>query len=194
MEPWKRLLDYISRFESNGSYDAVFGNARNKVPLSQWTVDDLLAKKHLYLTKRGQTAAGRYQIINKTLRSLKEKLGLSGREKFTPELQDRLGYQLLKDRGYEKFMAGKLSLPAFALGLAQEWASLPVLYPVNGKKRGQSYYAGDGLNAAHAKADEFEALLKSLRIPHVEKTEPKPAETVAKTSESWLTRLLRLFT
>jgi hypothetical protein len=191
MAPWKELLDLISGPESGGNYNAVFGDGKNKIPLSQWTVDDLLAKKHLHLAKRGQSAAGRYQIINKTLKGLKKEMGLTGKEYFTPELQDQMGLQLLKRRGYDKFMAGQMSFKDFGNQLAMEWASFPVLSNINGKTRGQSYYAGDGLNSSHIKPETVEATLWKLR-PWSMGQEPPPEKPVEpEPKEHWLVWLLR---
>lgn len=71
------------------------------------------------------SALGRYQIVRKTLRSLRRELGLDGSEKFTPELQDRLAQALLERRGLNKWKAGELSDQQFMKNLALEWASLP---------------------------------------------------------------------
>lgn len=89
--------------------------------------------------------------------------GFDGKRKFDPELQDRLAYALLDRRGYEKFAAGKLSIVAFGLALAQEWASFPVLEDCQGAhrkvKRGETYYAGDHLNKALISPETVEAIL-----------------------------------
>lgn len=91
---------------------------------------------------RGQlsSAVGKYQFLRKTLRGLKQELGLSGEEKFTRRLQDHLFHALLLRRGYEEYRAGRMSKRQFALRLSQEWASLP------NPRTGRSYYAGDGVH------------------------------------------------
>lgn len=43
---------------------------------------------------------------------------ISGRDLFTPELQDQLGYQLLLRRGYDLFVTGKISRTEFGKRLA----------------------------------------------------------------------------
>lgn len=82
---------------------------------------------------------------------------------FSPDLQDRMGYHLLKRRGYAAFIAGKITRSEFGKRLAQEWASLPVLVPMKGAKRlinrGQSYYAGDGVNKSLTKPEQLEDIL-----------------------------------
>lgn len=52
-----------------------------------------------------------------------------------PNLQDRLGYHLLKRRGYEQFIAGLINRTEFGTRLAQEWASFPVLAATKGAHR-----------------------------------------------------------
>ena len=48
----------------------------------------------------GSSATGAYQFMYATLKELIPKCGLSGKEIFDAELQDRLGYELLRRRGY----------------------------------------------------------------------------------------------
>lgn len=139
-----KLLDFISGPESNGNYNAWYAKANSKEDLSAYTVDGILARQNAERRAGAKsTAAGRYQIIYKTLLGLKSQMGLSGNERFTPELQDKLALQLLRNRGYDRFRQGKMSLNSFTLELAKEWASLP------DPRTGRSFYAGDGLNKAH---------------------------------------------
>lgn len=137
----KSLLDLIAIPESRGNYNAVFGNVNSTRDLSKYSVDDILAAQQ-EARQRGakSTAIGRYQFIYKTLGSLKAEMGLTGREAFTPELQDRMGVALLNRRGLQAFKEGRISKKTFALSLSQEWAGLP------NPETGRSYYAGDGLN------------------------------------------------
>jgi muramidase (phage lysozyme) len=151
-----RILDFISGPESGGNYNAVFGRGKSNHDLSQYTVAEIVAGKHLNAIGgkvRGQSATGRYQFINKTLRGLVDEVGLTGSERFTPELQDKLAIQLLKRRGYDRFASGKMSMETFANNLAMEWASLPNL------RTGRSHYAGDGLNASHVTPQQVVAAL-----------------------------------
>ena len=167
--PAKRLLDFIGSKEAPEGYDTVFGNrmARMPKPLTTMTVDEVVAQGKWRTDTFGSSAAGRYQFMRNTLASLKQTERLTGREVMTPALQDRLGYALLLRRGYAKFMAGQLSVVGFGLGLAQEWASFPVLAATKGAhrqvQRGQTYYLGDGLNKVLATAGEVEAVLNQIR-------------------------------
>lgn len=110
--------------------------------LTDMTLDEIDAWQAANIAAGAEsTAAGGYQIIRKTLRNLRNRMGLDGSEKFTPELQDRLGVELMRDAGLEGFMAGTLDVDTFGDNLAGIWAALP-------NQSGRSVYAGDGLNGA----------------------------------------------
>ena len=129
-------------------YETIIGHNQRHLgkPVTEMTVDEIIAESDFWRKRFGTTsgAAGAYQIIKPTLVQLKKDLGLTGKEKFTPALQDRMGEHLCKKRGADQFLAGTLSLAAFGNNLAREWASFPVLTGTKrGKqviKRGQSYY------------------------------------------------------
>lgn len=172
-EAAQHILAFIYQHETRGNYNAISSFKESKLPkkLTSMTVDEVLAAGPTWPKLYGtlSSAAGAPQIINKTLVALKEAMGLTGKEKFDSDLQDRMAYQLLRQRGYDSFMAGTLSVVQFAKNLAQEWASMPVLAGTKNYKgvnisRGSSYYAGDGLNAAaRDSADEFEAILNEAQ-------------------------------
>ena len=73
---------------------------RNLVTMSLDQVDAMQSAmlKHPD-NKFGSSAAGRYQIVQKTLRGLRGKLGLKGDEFFDGNMQDRLAEELLRQRG-----------------------------------------------------------------------------------------------
>jgi len=157
-------------------------------PLTDYTVDELLAAQKVWAKNWRGSAAGRYQIIRKTLQGLVSQLGIPGTAHFNADLQDRLGFQLLQNRGWQAFASGQVSAGAYALQLAKEWASIPVLSDVQGQNRpvsrGESYYAGDGVNKSQAKADEFEAVLASIKpgakpdqAPAIPASNTEPART-----------------
>lgn len=159
------LLDFIASKEAPQGYGTVYGNnqARLAKPLTSMTLAEVIAAGSSWTKSFGSSACGRYQFMKATLEGLRDELGLTGREVFDPDFQDRLGYHLLKRRGYAAFMAGTLDAVGFGLRIAQEWASFPVLAPTKGQKRkvarGQSYYAGDGLNKALVSAADVETAL-----------------------------------
>ena len=196
----RALLDAIGKVEAGSAgYNAIYLPAAKKLgpyKLTSMTIKEVQALQ-ASMVKGGaaSTAVGRYQFIRKTLAALVKKLGISSGARFNEALQDRFAVRLLEDRGLKRFVAGRLSREAFANNLAKEWASLPVVTPINGKKVGQSYYAGDGLNHALVKPAKILALVDGLKavpkpvarpvaapkpaIPAAVPIEPKPAPELA---------------
>lgn len=76
------------------------------------------------------SALGRYQIVQSTLRDQRKKLGLSGSDQFTPDLQDKVATALAKQRGND------------VKGLRFEWEGLRRVDPATI----QSAY-NNGMNA-----------------------------------------------
>lgn len=121
-----QVLAEVDRTESGGSYTKLYNNSEtsefSNVKITEKTVDELLEFTDLsgdygqYVKntrpdkKLGvSTPLGRYQIVGKTLKDLKEQMGLTGDEVFTPELQDQM-FLFLLDR---RLRAGQ--------NLADEW-------------------------------------------------------------------------
>ena len=90
------------------------------------TVDEVIASGPGWTKAHKSSAAGRYR----TLKDLKAELGLRGSQTFDANLQDRLAFHLLKRRGYDSFMAGKLSVHAFGKLLK---SGLPCLFSLTPK-------------------------------------------------------------
>lgn len=140
------ILELIGKHESGGDYNNYYG--RNKkgesVNFSNMSVDQVLAWQRDHTKNDGyaSSAAGKYQVIQDTLRNCKKEMGLTGNEKFDPAMQDRIAVHLLNKRGYQKFLDGQMSAETFARNISKEWASLPK------DGSGLSYYHGDGLNKA----------------------------------------------
>jgi muramidase (phage lysozyme) len=168
-----RLLDLIGGLEAPNGYDTLFNNNQKNWPnkLTSMTVAEVIDAGPTWTKKFGSSAAGRYQFMNATLKSLRNSEAMTGKEKFDADLQDHLGYALLDRRGYEKFAAGKMSVVDFGLALAQEWAAFPVLEDCQGAhrkvKRGETYYAGDHLNKALLNPEKVEAILKEHPVDFV---------------------------
>lgn len=101
------ILPLIDKREGAGNYNAYYQNAnQSDVKFTEMTVDQVIQYQRdnpIRITSgpnRGRTssAVGRYQIVGTTLRSLKRELGLTGKEIFSPELQDQLFLALVKRR------------------------------------------------------------------------------------------------
>lgn len=157
-------------------YMTIIGHNQRHIdkPVTAMTVDEIIAASDSWRKRFGTTsgAAGAYQIIKPTLVQLKKDLGLTGKEKFTPALQDRMGDKLLQKRGVDQFLAGALSGNAFGNNLAREWASFPLLSPAKrGEKtlkRGQSYYDKFAGNHALVSPGVVEGVLAQMLKEHRE--------------------------
>jgi hypothetical protein len=172
------LLDAIAKGESAGAggYDAMnqgtvgtagkvigSGNSEKIInkKLTDMTIGEIMdraAKPTDNAQKRKADglifAAGRYQIIPETLKDL-VKAGIASRdEKFSPEVQDRLGMELIRKTGALK-MSSEGKYDEAQNALAKVWAGIPLATDTMNKatgqmmKAGQSYYAGPG-NKSHA--------------------------------------------
>ena len=204
------LLDFIRKTEvgrtDRASYDVIYGQNQHqlKKQITAMTIGELVDAQASFTKRFKSSASGGYQFMRKTLQDLSRELRLHGRQVFDPDLQDRLGYHLLKRRGYEEFMAGKITMTEFAKRLAMEWASFPVLAATKGQhqqlKRGQSYYDGDALNKALVKPETIEAILRKAKAasnhlpvvapekPDAENlsSEPEKPKPVWKSKRAWL--------
>ncbi len=119
------FLDFIARHEGtadrpDSGYNTSLGFGRfirgGEKDLVNMTLDEIneLQLEMLRHPKNtlDSSALGRYQIVRKTLLGLRTQFGLSGSQKFSADLQDRLAVALIKRRGRS------------IDGLRNEWASL----------------------------------------------------------------------
>jgi len=119
-------------------------------PLTQMTIGEVLdfgrrqvnSSKGRYGTRQmkskrqGTSALGKYQINSPTLKGLVKKLNISENEKFSPEMQDRLFGEILKEIKVDSYLEGKTSKEEFQNKLSGRFASIPK----SGKETGT--YAG----------------------------------------------------
>lgn len=180
------VLDLIGRYESRGDYDIVYGGipkAQRPAKLTAMTIDQVIAwQKRVVNAGAASSAAGKYQIIRKTLEASIAALRMSRSRLFDKATQDQLAMHLLRGRGMQRFLDGQIDADDMALGLAKEWASLPVPHDMKGASRqikaGQSYYAGDGLNKAHATVAEVEQALLVARERYRSGSQPVSAPSI----------------
>jgi muramidase (phage lysozyme) len=162
------LLAFVYSFESGNDYTVVYGHHQSTLakPITAMTLDELAASQKVLAKRYGSSAAGAPQFMPPTIADLRVSMKLTGKEVFSPSLQDRMGYALLQRRGYAKFKAGQISVETFAKNLAMEWASLPVLVTTQGQHRkvaaGETYYAGDKLNRALVAPDKVRTILAKV--------------------------------
>jgi muramidase (phage lysozyme) len=143
-----KLLDFIGAKESNGNYNILVGG-KTEPNLTNMSISEVINYQDSMI-RRGHesTAVGKYQIIKPTLKVLLNKKYASPSDKFSPEVQDKLAVGLLKGRGLDKYLSGKITKEEFADNLSKEWASLPY-------KTGASYYAGVGSNKSSGTRNAF---------------------------------------
>lgn len=144
----RQLLNLIGHGESGGNYKAIHGGEKDD--LTNLTLDEVLEWQDKHVADGAKSsAAGKYQIIRKTLSHLKDSLELSGDEIFDEDMQDSLALALMKQRGFDEFVNGDLSAEEFQKRLSMEWAALPK------DNTGAGYYDGDGLNKANIQPGEL---------------------------------------
>lgn len=165
--PMSALRSLISKGE--GGYNSVnlgerYGQRAATRNLTSMTVNEIMAAQR----KKEFNTVGRYQMTPPTFASGVKALGLSGNEKFTPELQERFfsEYLIGKAGGGAAldFIKGKHNdINKAMIAMAQEWASFPVPHAMKGHVQqvaaGQSYYHGVGNNKAHLSLSDVRAAL-----------------------------------
>jgi conjugal transfer mating pair stabilization protein TraG len=152
------LLDLIAAPESGGNYNAWYGNAgQAAMDLSTLTVAQVGELQRDLVRETGGSAIGRYQIIDDTLSQLTGRMGLSGDERFTPELQDRMALVLARDAGLDDWQAGRIDDGQFAHNLSRVWAGLPM------DESNLSYHEGVAGNRAGMDYDDVVASLRDIR-------------------------------
>ncbi len=149
MSKRQAVKELIASRESGGDYDIMYGG--KKTPLTRMTIGEVIAYQEM-LAKKGDrsTAAGKYQIILKTMKDLSRRNPTDfGSDKlFDAEAQEWAADTLMDRRGWKDFETGKKSTKDMALELSKEWASLP------DPSTGASYYEKDGLNKSHHKVED----------------------------------------
>ena len=111
---WEDVKRGIFHGESGGDYDALYGYSNREggqfsgVKVTDMTVDEALAfadpsGPYASAVKaqvgRVATPMGAYQVVGTTLAAAKKGLGLTGNERMTPELQDKIGRWIYENQG-----------------------------------------------------------------------------------------------
>jgi hypothetical protein len=159
------LGDLIAKGEGGyGSFNrGVAGDSRGAtMDFSKMTVGEIMTAQALPKGDKDRLfAVGKYQVIPSTLKGAASAMGLTGKEQFTPELQERVFAEYLLDKK-RPAIAGYIKGEHDNLGAAQragarEWAS--IADPSTGK----SFYAGSAGNAASLSAGAFGGSLTNAR-------------------------------
>ena len=178
--PLGGLLDLVATPESHGNYNAWYGHAeQSTVDLAAMTINEVRALQAQLLAQgNGGSAIGRYQIIPDTLDDLTQRLHLSGEERFTPALQDRLALVLARDAGVNRWLGGTLDDATFAYNLSAIWAGLPK------DASNVSYHAGVGDNAAQIDYHLVEKTLAAIRTDAGSLASAEPVTPSLKTASA----------
>lgn len=156
----------VSRGE--GDYSSVnVHNQKNtaksgKRDLANMTINQVLEQQE----KHEFGAAGKYQMIRSTLKEGKEKMGLTGEEKFDPAMQDKMFNEYLvkkRKKLYDYIHGLSDDLAGAAKDAAMEWASFTD--PTTGK----GYYDNDkfGNQKASISADESMKAIQAQRAQYM---------------------------
>ncbi len=119
---------YASGYDVTLGYGAFDPEGFDK-PVSQMTLGEIDKFQRGMLkhpdNDLNSSALGKYQIVGETLRGLKKTLGLTDDMVYTPELQEKLGRELLKQRGLAAFRSNpKDGANKFLDEISKEWASM----------------------------------------------------------------------
>ena len=156
----RQVLDFIRSIEAPGGYDQVYsGIAPQHLPprpITQMSINDVLAWQDSIDRLYNSEAAGGYQMMEDTLRDLFPRMGLTGNELFDGAMQDRMAIHLMRDAGLDDFLTGRVGADSFGNRLAGIWAGLP---QVSGAGAGRSVYEGTNGNHALASASTFMSIL-----------------------------------
>lgn len=172
----QRVLTVSSRGESRGgnNYDAVIGdNDTYKGILTSMTLKQV---RDLQINELPSTGAvGRYQLIRRYYPNFvgdSRYAGFSDEEQrrliFSPDIQDYIILKIMKaDYKLDEWLNESISSEEFQFQMSRLFASVPVPRDMQGANRfvrkGESYYAGDGLNAAKGTSESFLQELEAIR-------------------------------
>lgn len=145
----KQALDIISSPESGGSYNAMnqgtigdnivgsTGNSKSKIgkELTTMTLGEIMQRQAYLMNKKnpqvsdyGIYAAGKYQIIPITFPSAMKDAGLTSKDMFSPENQDKMGLAILKSQGIGAWTAGGSRYSAKDRAIIEQARRTPVSY------------------------------------------------------------------
>jgi len=165
----QRLLNLIGPLEAPQGYDQVYGGSRIQPPrpITTITIAEVLEWQDASVRAgSASSAAGRFQFIRSTLRSLVSQGHARMTDRFDQATQNRLAVALMERRGLKSYKSNRISSREFGQRLSMEWASLPAM-TVDKKGRtakGQSYYAGDGLNKSLVSQERVLAVIEGRGV------------------------------
>ena len=168
------LSGAIAAGESGGDYEKVVGGETTvqfhgeERKLTEMSVGEVLEWGETRIKEKKGTAAGKYQIINETLKGLVKQGAVSKTELFSAPTQEKLFTSLLPTQAINYISgktSGKEAEDEAILSISKVWAAVPIPYdiPSRGLKAGQSYYAKDNVNKALMPVDAIRSALQKSR-------------------------------
>lgn len=156
---YSSLLNLIGSGEGGRSgYNAVVGESRPREGLSNMTLSDVLNFQVQRIGEGQNSAVGRYQFIGSTLRRLVNKLSLDPQTiRFTPDVQNRLAVELLREAGLENHLNNPTDASRSRLinRLSGTWAALP-------NSTGRGTHDGVGNNRANVPLQSLMDIITEL--------------------------------
>jgi len=142
----KEALDIIAGPESGGNYNAmnqgtdakgnILGSGDSKKVIGQsltsMTIGEVIDRQNQSKYPRGGKndkgihAAGKYQMIGNTLPGAMKSAGLSEKDLFSPENQDKMGLALLKERGIQPWTSGGSKYSTKEMEIVEQARKTPV--------------------------------------------------------------------
>lgn len=119
----------VARGESGEDYNRLVNKRGSKeayrAPLTGMSVKEVLAyQQDMKASGHLSSAAGKYQIIKGTLRSLVDEGVIKPEDKYDEATQEKAAEALLERRGLSDYLAGKIPLTKFMRNLGDEWEIL----------------------------------------------------------------------
>ncbi len=130
--PYGELLNTLAHHEAGGNYDIVYNGAQAHFNrhfggegVTQQTVGDILQWQRdvINQTDSPSSAVGAFQFVGPTLRGLVRNLDIDLNARFTPELQQRLAMELLREAGVPRHLESG-NIAAAENATARIWASI----------------------------------------------------------------------
>lgn len=149
------VLDFIGSIEGPAGYDDYYRGVSSGPPrpLTSMSINEVLAWQDSIDAKSNSEAAGRYQIMEDTLRDLVRSGQVDPNRQFNAATQDDLAVMLMKRRGWNPNSDKHV---AMGNALAYEWAALPLC---SGIRAGRSAYSGVGKNKALTTCEAWMAVV-----------------------------------
>lgn len=185
-----RLAELISRGESKGDYDIYnYGNEKGRRGLAgskRGNIQGMTINEIIKQQDAGKMfAVGKYQVIPVTLKEGKQKLGLSGEEKFDAAMQERFFREYLvgsKRRPIQEYITGKSDdIEAALTSLALEFRSVSTTYgqmkSASGSGDKASISREEAAAALRYERDLYQKRKEQTQLAETEQKQPPAADT-----------------